>query len=566
MTLTMRNLSHFLRLGASGLLLVFASTLYAGVTGPAGAGAVIDNRQPSLELNYMICVDGVYPWDGAHLDRHGDPHLGEIRLFAGRQLPAGWLPCDGRALPLNQYEALFNVLFYTYGSDGWDKFRLPDLRGRVPVGTGADLPLGTVVGSSLTTLQPAQMPAHTHTLSGDVVSGSAGGNAPFDNRQSGLALHHLIVISNAPFWSLTEIVLFAGVNPPQGNARLCQGQTLPISQNMALYSRVGVSFGGDGMSNFMLPDLRGRVLVGSGVSHVTFDTQPRGGIGHGGNSITLQASHLPPHAHELPSGTTASTGTGTPVNNIQDSLALPFFICVQGSYPGNEITTDPFLGDVRIMAAPVPPDQQSALGLLPLEGVQLPIPSHQALYSLFQNLYGGDGMSNFRLPDTVGRVVVGAQEFHTPGQTYGANTFTLTTAQLPPHTHSIPSALELWRLQHFGTTANIGDAADTAAPRGDGLPNLLKFATGLHPAHPASSPTAIERTGSSLALTYPRALAAAAELDVFVEWSDTLAADSWSTSGVSEQVIAVENDVQTVRATVPLGPEGRRFLRLRVER
>ena len=50
---------------------------------------------------------------------------------------------------------------------------------------------------------------------------------------------------------------------PQGWA-LCQGQTLPINQNAALYSLLGTTYGGDGLTTFRLPDLRGRTAVGFG--------------------------------------------------------------------------------------------------------------------------------------------------------------------------------------------------------------------------------------------------------------------------------------------------------------
>jgi len=74
-----------------------------------------------------------------------DPLVGEIRLFAGTVAPPGWLPCDGRTLPIEPHMRLFTVLGTTYGGDGRLTFALPDFRNRVPLGSGYD-PTGTPQG------------------------------------------------------------------------------------------------------------------------------------------------------------------------------------------------------------------------------------------------------------------------------------------------------------------------------------------------------------------------------------------------------------------------------------
>ena len=61
-----------------------------------------------------------------------EPFLAEIRPFAFLFVPKGWLPCDGRLMPINQNQALFSLLGTTYGGDGRVNFGLPDLQGRVP--------------------------------------------------------------------------------------------------------------------------------------------------------------------------------------------------------------------------------------------------------------------------------------------------------------------------------------------------------------------------------------------------------------------------------------------------
>ena len=64
------------------------------------------------------------------------PFVGEIRMFAGNFEPAGWAFCDGRLLPISEYETLFTLIGTTYGGDGESTFALPDLRGRIPIHNG----------------------------------------------------------------------------------------------------------------------------------------------------------------------------------------------------------------------------------------------------------------------------------------------------------------------------------------------------------------------------------------------------------------------------------------------
>lgn len=71
-----------------------------------------------------------------------EPMLGEIRLFAGDYVPEGWALCDGEMLEIDEYRELYTVIGDTYGSDTEDFFGLPDLRGRVPVGSGSDNKVG----------------------------------------------------------------------------------------------------------------------------------------------------------------------------------------------------------------------------------------------------------------------------------------------------------------------------------------------------------------------------------------------------------------------------------------
>ncbi|MFN8466050.1 MAG: tail fiber protein [Caldilineaceae bacterium] len=96
-----------------------------------------------------------------------DTMIGEIILFAGNFAPRGWAFCNGQLLQISANTALFSILGVTYGGDGQYNFALPDLRGRVPVGTGQgpgldNVDLGQQDGESTHTLSTAEMPAHNH--------------------------------------------------------------------------------------------------------------------------------------------------------------------------------------------------------------------------------------------------------------------------------------------------------------------------------------------------------------------------------------------------------------------
>lgn len=97
-----------------------------------------------------------------------DGCLGEIRLFAGNFAPRDWALCNGQLLAISQNNALFSILGTTYGGDGQTTFGLPDMRGRVVVGTGngpglTSRTLGQKSGSEESILSVANLPPHTHT-------------------------------------------------------------------------------------------------------------------------------------------------------------------------------------------------------------------------------------------------------------------------------------------------------------------------------------------------------------------------------------------------------------------
>ena len=124
------------------------------------------------------------------------------------------------------------------------------------------------------------------------------------------------VISFTGIWAqeafLGEIRMFAGNYAPQG-WMLCQGQTLNILQNQALYSIIGTTYGGNGTTTFMLPNLCGRVPLGMGQG--TGLTLRLLGQSGGEEKTTLNAAQLPPHTQPLYASSTTGT-TNTPASNV----------------------------------------------------------------------------------------------------------------------------------------------------------------------------------------------------------------------------------------------------------
>lgn len=173
--------------------------------------------------------------------------------------------------------------------------------------------------------------------------------------------------------TLAEIRMFAGNFSPRGWF-FCQGQTLSIAQNTALFSLLGTTFGGNGQTTFLLPDFRGRVAVGTGQG----PGLPAVQLGEmaGSPTTTLLITNLPQHNHTITGGVTPQaatdgalvtdptgkyTGPGAfystagdnvsmaqipatgltvgiaggsqPFNNMQPYLGMNYIICSEGIYP-----------------------------------------------------------------------------------------------------------------------------------------------------------------------------------------------------------------------------------------
>jgi microcystin-dependent protein len=113
---------------------------------------------------------------------------------------------------------------------------------------------------------------------------------------------------------LGAIFIFAGNFAPRG-FQLCQGQILPISQYAALFSILGTTYGGNGVTTFALPDLQGRAPIGQGNGAGLQPTLL--GEKAGVASVTISASNMPMHNHALACDSNANdTANLSPASNF----------------------------------------------------------------------------------------------------------------------------------------------------------------------------------------------------------------------------------------------------------
>jgi microcystin-dependent protein len=287
-------------------------------------------------------------------------YIGQISIFGFNFAPQGFAFCHGQRLAIVQNVPLFQAIGSTYGGNNATFFMLPNLQG-IPVGAGqgpgrSAYPLGSSGGTATVTLTESQLPSHGHSFnavsdqatvagpggdqlarawvarektdnvanfysanprnaeialaSGAIVPNGAG--RPHNNLQPYLTLNFCIAMEGVVPSSggapapqspmLGEIAICAFNAPPPGWA-LCDGQQLPIMQNQALFSLLGITYGGDGMRMFGLPDLRGRVPFGFGGSN------PIGQFG-GEEVHTLTDTEMPAHGHALMADAISTSGIG----------------------------------------------------------------------------------------------------------------------------------------------------------------------------------------------------------------------------------------------------------------
>ena len=97
-----------------------------------------------------------------------DPLMGQIQIFACTYAPSGWLFCEGQTLLIANNTGLFSILGTTFGGDGRNNFKIPDLQGRAAIhpgtipGAGGQIQLGQLIGTEQVVLKSEHVPNHQH--------------------------------------------------------------------------------------------------------------------------------------------------------------------------------------------------------------------------------------------------------------------------------------------------------------------------------------------------------------------------------------------------------------------
>lgn len=203
-----------------------------------------------------------------------DGYLAEIRGFAGNFAPKNWMYCQGQQMQIQTNAALYSLLGSRFGGDDRTYFNLPDLRGRVIVGTGnspmyGEFDLGEIGGEQSHVLSSAQLPVHSHTASVSSSSASLSGNVTAKMK----------------------------VNNDESEGKSPSGKYLSVSNGPDLYA--GSSTGTDTLNN---------------------------------DAIAVDASGLKVNVSGI-AVTIANAGASTPVALMQPYLAINWIICVSGLYP-----------------------------------------------------------------------------------------------------------------------------------------------------------------------------------------------------------------------------------------
>ena len=475
-----------------------------GTTTTSGQSSTIDIRQPFNTANYVINLTGQFP---SRSLSQGLNYAGGVYLFGGNFAPEGYAFCEGQILSINDYPALYAVIGNTYGGAAASgTFALPNLQGRVPIGTGAspdsDLPeihLGMQLGHAFETTTAA--PEHDHAITnGGSVAPTGSNPAHLNLLMPSLGMTPVISVEGAyPSRSISteptlgDISWFAGSFTPKGYLP-ADGRTLSISGNEALFSLIGATFGGNGINTFALPDLRGRVAIHANDAH------PLGSTG-GAFTSMLNLQSLPSHNHSIPGTNSETTATGSDqaISLMQPYLSVNYVMPLDGPYPrrslgdardpskSHPLSIEPTLGSMG-MTARTFPSQNMAF----TTGQILPITQYISLYSILGTAFGGNGITNFALPNLSGRSVLGrgntAETNYGLGEMGGNEKLTLTQSQLYQHLHQYELSSQWWTgsqndsILRGGTEDDLlaGGAGNNVMEGGDGADAFIITNTNSH--------------------------------------------------------------------------------------
>lgn len=140
---------------------------------------------------------------------------------------------------------------------------------------------------------------------------------------------------------VSEIKVLATAITPQGFLK-CEGQILSVTDYPALFAMISNNYGGDGVTNFAIPDLSNKSLIHPSVSRPLYDTG-------GSNTVTLLEGNLPTHAHELGGGAVGKIkATTDPADENAPDISFALGIASVAVYSGNGAEAGIYAGGVEI--------------------------------------------------------------------------------------------------------------------------------------------------------------------------------------------------------------------------
>ena len=250
-----------------------------------GGGQPIDNHEPSLALNYLISIAGIFPSNSGGGVDPTQQYLGEVVAFAGGFAPRGWALAQGQLLPISQNQALFSLLGTQYGGDGRTTFALPDLRDRTAIGTGDTATVGALLGNNSLTLTSANIPdMHvTGTVDANILRGADGndvldGAGGADTMIGGLG-NDTYVVDN-----IGDVVT---ENPSEGTDTVqtnLASYTLPANvENLVGTSATGQALTGNALDNVITGGAGADTMIG-GLGNDTYV------VDNGGDAVIENAN------------------------------------------------------------------------------------------------------------------------------------------------------------------------------------------------------------------------------------------------------------------------------------
>jgi microcystin-dependent protein len=289
------------------------------------------------------------------------PYVGEIILVAFNFAPVGYEICDGRLMSIAENDTLFQLIGTTYGGDGQETFALPNLSGRLAVGTGAgpgltNYQIGDSGGQESVTLTAAQMPAHAHAVDASqltaavrVRNGAANQLSPAGNV---FASDAPLSFSNPVLTPRVDVIRAAHITELRTQINVYRGQlglaSFVFSDSLVPGSSVvkavhilelrAALHEAYVQAGLLPPSYTDPALVPGTTAKALHISQIRDAVNAVASApptygAAAALSNMSPAAISAGVGTAANAGGGQPHDNMQPYMPLTYCIAIFGIFP-----------------------------------------------------------------------------------------------------------------------------------------------------------------------------------------------------------------------------------------